>query len=111
MCRHPEIDLKAHHSILVADLRSDDVDLAIRFGDGGWDGLASEFMLRVAYTPVCSPALLRGKHPLKRPADLRHHTLLHEDDPDGWAQWLAVAGVADVGPRARTRLVAGKGRA
>src|SRR3546814_15871404 len=56
-------------------------------------------MLRVDYTPVCSPALLRGKHPLKRPADLRHHTLLHEDDYDGWAQWLAVAGVADVDPR------------
>jgi LysR family glycine cleavage system transcriptional activator len=36
---------------------------------------------------------------LKRPADLRHHTLLHEDDYDGWTQWLAVAGVSDVDPR------------
>src|SRR3546814_12746923 len=49
--KHPEIDLRVHHSILCADLRSDDVDVAIRFGPGGWDGLASEFVLRVAYKP------------------------------------------------------------
>ncbi len=97
--KHPEFDLKVHHSILCADLRYDDVDVAIRFGQGAWDGLASEFMLRVDYTPVCSPALLTGKHPLKCPGDLRHHTLLHEDDYDGWIQWLAVAGVSDVDPR------------
>lgn len=97
--KHPEIDLRVHHSIQCADLRYDDVDVAIRYGAGSWDGLESEFMLRVDYTPVCSPALLKGKHPLKRPADLRHHTLLHEDDYDGWTQWLAVAGVSDVNPR------------
>lgn len=97
--KHPEIDLKVHHSILLADLRYDDVDVAIRFGHGGWDGLVTEFMLRVDYTPVCSPALLKGRHPLKRPDDLRHHTLLHEDDYDGWTQWLAVAGVTDIDPR------------
>src|SRR5690606_10118629 len=97
--KHPEIDLRVHHSIQCADLRYDDVDVAIRFGHGGWDGLASEFMLRVDYTPVCSPALLEGKHPIRRPADLRHHTLLHEDDYDGWTQWLAVAGVNDIDPR------------
>ncbi|GAB4366246.1 MAG: transcriptional regulator GcvA [Kiloniellaceae bacterium] len=97
--KHPEIDLRVHHSIQCADLRYDDVDVAIRYGAGSWDGLESEFMLRVDYTPVCSPALLNGKHPLKRPADLRHHTLLHEDDYDGWTQWLAVAGVTDVNPR------------
>ena len=97
--KHPEIDLKVHHSILCADLRYDDVDVAIRFGHGGWDGIDSEFVLRVDYTPVCSPALLKGKHPLRKPGDLRHHTLLHEDDYDGWTQWLAVAGVSDVNPR------------
>ncbi len=97
--KHPEIDLRVHHSIQCADLRYDDVDVAIRYGAGSWDGLESEFMLRVDYTPVCSPALLNGKHPLTQPDDLRHHTLLHEDDYDGWTQWLAVAGVSDVNPR------------
>src|SRR3546814_12717862 len=30
-CKHTAIDLKVHHSILCADLRYDDVELAIRF--------------------------------------------------------------------------------
>ena len=97
--RHPDIDLRVHHSVQVCDLRYDDVDIAVRFGTGRWDGITSEFMLRVDYTPVCSPALLKGEHPLKCPEDLRHHTLLHEDDYDGWTQWLAVAGVSDLNPR------------
>jgi LysR family glycine cleavage system transcriptional activator len=97
--KHPEIDLKVHHSIQCADLRYDDVDIAVRFGGGKWEGAETEFMLRVDYTPMCSPALLAGPHPLKSPDDLRHHTLLHEDDYDGWTQWLAVAGASDVNPR------------
>jgi LysR family glycine cleavage system transcriptional activator len=97
--KHPEIDLRVHHSIQCADLRYDDVDIAIRFGAGKWEGAETEFMLRVDYTPMCSPALLEGPHPLKCPDDLRHHTLLHEDDYDGWTQWLAVAGASDVNPR------------
>ncbi len=51
--------------------------------------------------PVCSPALLEGEHPLRRPEDLRHHTLIHsrwsggETDPD-WAEWLRSAGITEV---------------
>ncbi|MEO3430598.1 transcriptional regulator GcvA [Pelagibius sp. CAU 1746] len=97
--KHPEIDLRVHHTIQVCDLRHDDVDVAVRFGAGRWAGIESEFMLRVDYTPVCSPRLLEGENPLTCPGDLRHHTLLHEDDYDGWTQWLAVAGVSDVNPR------------
>jgi len=97
--KHPDIDLKVHHSIHCADLRHDDVDIAVRFGAGKWNGLDTEFLLRVDYTPMCSPALLEGEHPLKCPDDLRHHTLLHEDDYDLWTQWLAVAGVSDMNPR------------
>ena len=49
--------------------------------------------------PVCSPALLEGEHPLRRPEDLRHHVLLHDDDYTGWQLWLELAGVAGVDPR------------
>src|SRR3546814_6104598 len=72
----------------------------MRISDWSSDVCSSDlFVLRVDYTPVCSPTLLKGKHPLKRPGDLPHHTLLHEDDYDGWVQWLAVAGVTDLDPR------------
>lgn len=53
--------------------------------------------------PVASPRLAAGKPPLRRPRDLRAHTLLHAPGPVDWRAWLDAAGQADVdvrrGPR------------
>jgi DNA-binding transcriptional LysR family regulator len=49
-------------------------------------------------TPVASPAVAHGRSPLRSPADLTQHVLLHLDDPDGrtpwldWRSWLASNG-------------------
>ena len=45
--------------------------------------------------PVCSPALLTGNRPLRRPEDLRDHVLLHTSNTgsDDWRQWLTAAGL------------------
>jgi LysR family glycine cleavage system transcriptional activator len=45
--------------------------------------------------PVCSPALLTGKHPLRCPEDLRDHVLLHTSNAnsDDWRLWLTAAGL------------------
>jgi LysR family glycine cleavage system transcriptional activator len=34
--------------------------------------------LPVEVFPVCSPALLKGEHPLRERADLKYHMLLHD---------------------------------
>ncbi len=97
---HPQIDLRLHHSVHLADFRREEVDLAVRWGRGSWPGLTAEFLMRAGFTPVCSPALLEGAHPLRAPADLRFHTLLHEEQhTEDWAQWLMAAGVEGVDPR------------
>jgi LysR family glycine cleavage system transcriptional activator len=52
-------------------------------------------------TPVCSPALMNGEHPLNQPGDLRHHTLLHVDwkhAEASWRMWLLAAGLRDIEP-------------
>jgi hypothetical protein len=54
------------------------MDVGIRYGDGHWPDLKSTFLLRDAFFPVCSPALLEGMHPLRGPEDLKHHTLIHD---------------------------------
>jgi LysR family transcriptional regulator, glycine cleavage system transcriptional activator len=54
------------------------MDVGIRYGDGRWPDLKSTFLLRDAFFPVCSPALLEGMHPLRGPEDLKHHTLIHD---------------------------------
>lgn len=102
MKEHPEIDLKVSTSAKLVDFSRDDFDLAVRYGRGVYPGLHSELCLPVEVLPVCSPALLQGEHPLREPADLKYHTLLHDastyDDgsnPD-WATWLRHAGVTGV---------------
>jgi LysR family transcriptional regulator, glycine cleavage system transcriptional activator len=102
MKEHPEIDLKVSTSAKQVDFDREDFDLAVRYGRGVYPGLHAELCLPVEVFPVCSPALLDGAHPLREPADLKHHTLLHDDsvytdvsNPD-WAMWLEHAGVSGV---------------
>ena len=54
---------------------------------------------------MCSRALVRDKaHPLKRPQDLAHHTLLHFDYAGAetmymdWGTWLTALGIGDLKP-------------
>ncbi len=96
---HPEIDLRLHHSLDTADFITDDVDMAVRWGRGDWPGLAVELLKGDVLAPVCHPDLLQGPQALRAPRDLRHHTLLHEDDFDDWTQWLRSAGIDEVDPR------------
>src|SRR5499427_6628752 len=64
---HPEIDLRvsaiAHH----VDFAREDVDVAVRHGDGHWPGLHVTRLCSEQLFAVCSPAL--GAK-LKRPKDL-----------------------------------------
>src|SRR3546814_13135970 len=48
---------------------------------------------------VCSPKLLEGPSPLRKPDDLRHHTMLHDDLPEDWETWLEAAGVGGIRAR------------
>ena len=93
---HPGIDLRVSASLHHIDFAREEVDLAVRHGDGRWPGLKVTRLCSEALFPVCSPTLLRGrgKRALRGPADLRHHVLLHLDERRDWAKWLDAAGVA-----------------
>ena len=105
---HPEIDVRIDASMEVVDLHRSEVDLAVRYGPGKYTGLHVEPLMGEAVFPVCSPALLQER-PLRTPADIAAHTLLHDDSPDedatcpDWTMWLRAAGVEGIdasrGPR------------
>ncbi len=101
--KHPEIDIRLITSPKLADFVNDGIDIAIRYGRGRYVGLTSELLLKEELTPVSSPMLLEGPHPLRTPGDLKYHTLIHDDMEIDWAIWLKTAGVDDVdahrGPR------------
>ena len=99
--RHPEIEIRLDGTDRRVDLARGEADVALRYGPGGYKGLRVDWLFGQANTPVCSPALLGGAQPLRRPEDLRHHTLLHIDWKDAeasWRMWLLAAGLPDIDP-------------
>lgn len=93
---HPDIDLRVAAEERLTDFERDGVDVAIRYGGGHYPGLYAKRILAESFFPVCSPSLIDGPLPLRAPADLRHHTLLHDDVRMDWPMWLLAAGVGDI---------------
>ncbi|HEV7371381.1 transcriptional regulator GcvA [Arenibaculum sp.] len=98
--RNPGIDVLISTTSQLVDFTHQEVDLAIRFGRGGWAGLRCERLLTEEIFPVCTPALAEG---MRTPQDLVKATLLHDDFRIGWEIWLAAAGVSGVDHRRGTR--------
>ncbi len=83
----------------------DDSDIAILYGRGNYPTLWVRKLLDLTLTPICSPQLLQGDHPIRTPSDLGRHMLLHDDTGDlydnepFWDVWLREAGVNGVDAR------------
>jgi DNA-binding transcriptional LysR family regulator len=88
----------AHRSI--TSTSREDIDLAIRHGDGTASGLHVTCFRAEERFPVCSPKLLEGRDALRKPSDLNRFILLHVNDRQGWSQWLSFAEAAESTPRA-----------
>jgi len=72
------------------------VDVAIYYEVDDYSGLHSITLLNEKLTPLCSPALLEGDKPLRKPEDLKHHNLLHDFSTGDWKRWLKKAGVKGI---------------
>lgn len=94
---HPDIDLRIDATVRHVDFAREDIDVAIRHGEGKWPGLHVTRLCAEELFPVCSPTLLKGRGALRSPADLARHTLLHLGEPLDWSKWLEAAGVSGAG--------------
>jgi LysR family transcriptional regulator, glycine cleavage system transcriptional activator len=97
--KHRDIDIRLSSSSQLANFESDGIDLVIRFGRGNYPGLQSELLVQENLTPVCSPKLMAGPYPPRTLADLKHHTLIHDEFPIDWVGWLKFAGASDIDAR------------
>ena len=93
---HPDIDVRLVMSDRMVDLAREGVDVAVRYGRGSWPGLTVSLLRTEELFPVCAPELLENGPPLKEPRDLAHFTLLHDEMPVDWRDWLAAAGCDEV---------------
>src|SRR5260370_41326203 len=115
--REPHIELRVFGSSKMADagaldsaalvgnldLRDDVSGVEIHLGGGTYPGYRADHLFDVATVAVASPELARGDPPLREPADLARHVLLHDDAMDlvahgrAWQKWLETAGGPDRG--------------
>ena len=94
---HGDIQLRLVPSSEITDFEREDVDIGIRYGLGDWKDVICERLFEATVYPVCAPDFKKWAsdtgRPLNTPADLRYHTLLHEETVQHWQDWLKAAGV------------------
>ncbi|WP_159976254.1 MULTISPECIES: LysR family transcriptional regulator [unclassified Novosphingobium] len=90
---HPGIDVRLLTNNNTVDLWAESLDLAIRFGDGGWHGVSAQLLMPAPMTPMCSPAIASR---LSRLGDFGRLPLLRSYRLQDWPAWFAAAGVTGV---------------
>lgn len=89
---NPEIEVNLSTDVKPVDFNRENIDLAIQFGDGHWEGTHCEHLFDDEITPICSPALLKAA-PLDTIEDLKRHRLLDSRyRKSDWRDWLAAVG-------------------
>jgi LysR family glycine cleavage system transcriptional activator len=98
---NPGLELTFDITDTLRDFEADDIDIAVRFGTGSYEGTHADRLFDTLIVPVCSPRLIETGPPLNEPRDLLHHTLCHVDWKTdtmtwpNWRMWMAAAGVDD----------------
>ncbi len=90
---HPEIDLQVSTSREFVSFEIDEVDIAIRYGEGTWSGTRSVLLAYETVSPVCTQSYAH-RMGLSTPCDLLRATLLHADIDQDRAAWFSAAGGA-----------------
>jgi LysR family glycine cleavage system transcriptional activator len=96
---HPAIDVRISSSMQKATFEGDGIDVAIRFVLSTLPDHHVERLAEDTVVPLCSPRLIASDWPLRQPADLARHTLIHVDLPSPfppmptWSDWLAEVGL------------------
>lgn len=90
---HPGITTRVSVEERSVDLLAGEATVAIRAGLGRWPWLAAHYIMPGDFAPMISPAFIARHGRPAQPADLLSLPLIDADD-EGWATWLALAGVA-----------------
>jgi len=88
---NPGLAVRLDTSPRILNLAQENMDIAIRAGDGQWPGVEAALLMPSVFTPLCSPEMCGGAN-LSTPADLLDAPRVGAEAE--WAAWFASAGVA-----------------
>jgi len=95
---HPDVEVRISADMSLIDFAGSDLDLAIRYGPGGYEGLHYERLMSESVVVVCSPKFIESFGVMKTAADLTAAPLIHDEAPERdpscptWAMWFAARG-------------------
>lgn len=86
--RQPQLKLRLTTQMFTADLRHNEVDIAVRYGNGKWRDGTSSLLFDEEVFPVCSPAWLLANGSPQSLIDLMKTPLIESDSTsEGWMNW------------------------
>lgn len=91
---HPDLIIELRSTPRLADLGQEGVDLAIRYGPGGWANLTSRQIATEDLFAVSAPSYRGGALPVS-PKDLASCDVIHHSHFP-WSVWLEAAGCEDL---------------
>lgn len=89
---HPDVPLMLHPEKRVVDLRREGLEVGIRFGNGDWPGVESEYLTSANYIIVAAPSLLAGRKTLSLDEIAAMPWVVEPDWPEAFA-WLKSFGL------------------
>jgi LysR family glycine cleavage system transcriptional activator len=84
------VELDIETSTAMANVKTDEVDVAIRWGNGDWPDVEEVKLFSDELIPVCSPAYLEELGALRLPLDLKRAVLLRHK-LQHWKPWFEKA--------------------
>lgn len=106
---YPDIDFRLSASMKLVDFIADGIDAAIRFGQGGYEGLYSELLFDEIILPLISPLLFEKMGGESNEQMLMDMNLLHDDSlkiihgVDLWSDWTTAIGFSKLDINKGTR--------
>lgn len=90
---HPDIEIRVEIGNKVSDLQYEDIDLAIRLGDGNWPNSIVHKLTDIQISAVCSPSFANEHKPhlLKDISRLPLIDFTYVDD--AWSYWAKYVGL------------------
>lgn len=95
---HPEVSVKVVYAFAGQKLDFDEIDIAVLWGPGEWEGCQATPLLPGATAPICNPIFLEKQGPFDVPQAILGKPLLHDDDRLDWQNWMRHAGLKHAGP-------------